>query len=73
VHDEVAKVEKALKENWEGGMELFIHCDPCIPEKCCNYCQIQVCNVRKQDMNKKIEWTATNMSKNQKHFHELNP
>jgi cation diffusion facilitator family transporter len=71
VHDEVGKVEKVLKDDWNGAMELFIHSDPCIPDKCCHYCQIQVCSVRRHQNNQKIEWNAHNMSKNQKHYHEL--
>jgi cation diffusion facilitator family transporter len=71
VHDEVGKVEKVLQEDWKGDMELFIHSDPCIPEKCCSYCQIQVCTVRKHPTTQKVEWNALNMSKNQKHYHDL--
>ncbi|EOZ95738.1 Cobalt-zinc-cadmium resistance protein [Indibacter alkaliphilus LW1] len=70
VHDEVEKLESVLENNWPGVMEVFVHADPCIPDKCCHYCQIKDCGVRKYPMDKKIEWTAVNMSKNQKHYHE---
>lgn len=71
VHDEVEELEKVLEEDWPGVMEVFVHADPCIPEKCCHYCQISDCPVRKFPMDTKIEWNALNMSKNQKHYHEL--
>jgi cation diffusion facilitator family transporter len=71
VHQEVEQLEKVLEDDWKGDMEVFVHSDPCIPEKCCHYCQIKDCPVRKVPFNKKIEWTALNMSKNQKHYHEL--
>jgi cation diffusion facilitator family transporter len=71
VHSEVEQLEKVLEDDWPGDMEVFVHSDPCIPEKCCHYCQIQNCPVRKVALDTKIEWTASNMSKNQKHYHDL--
>jgi cation diffusion facilitator family transporter len=71
VHDEVEQLEKVLEDDWKGDMEVFVHSDPCIPDKCCHYCQITDCPVRKVPLDTKIEWTASNMSKNQKHYHEL--
>jgi cation diffusion facilitator family transporter len=71
VHDEVEELESVLEADWPGGMEVFVHADPCIPDKCCHYCQITECPVRKYQKDTKIEWTASNMSKNQKHYHEL--
>lgn len=71
VHDEVEQLEKVLEDDWKGDMEVFVHSDPCIPEKCCHYCQLVNCPVRKVPLDTKIEWTASNMSKNQKHYHDL--
>ncbi|RPA66545.1 cation transporter [Cyclobacteriaceae bacterium YHN15] len=71
VHDEVEELESVLENDWPGVMEVFVHADPCLPDKCCHYCQIKDCSVRKYPMDTKIEWTALNMSKNQKHYHEL--
>ena len=71
VHDEVEELEKVLEDDWKGDMEVFVHSDPCIPEKCCHYCQLKDCPVRKVPLKTKIEWTASNMSKNQKHYHDL--
>ena len=71
VHNEVEELEQALEDGWPGVMEVFVHADPCIPEKCCHYCQLKDCQVRKFPKDTKIEWTSLNMSKNQKHYHEL--
>ncbi|MGY6522802.1 MAG: cation diffusion facilitator family transporter [Mongoliitalea sp.] len=71
VHDEVEELENVLELDWPGVVEVFVHADPCIPEKCCHYCQIKTCEVRKFEMDTKIDWTALNMSKNQKHYHDL--
>ncbi len=71
VHDEVENVEDVLNINLPGSVEVFVHADPCLPEKCCHYCQVKNCHVRKYPKTKKINWNATNMSKNQKHYHEL--
>ncbi|MFD2035265.1 cation diffusion facilitator family transporter [Belliella marina] len=71
VHEEVEKVESALENEFSGVLEVFVHSDPCIPEKCCHYCQMKSCPVRQSEIRTKIHWTAGNMSKNQKHYHEL--
>lgn len=71
VHDEVHDVEEVLKESWPGVMEVFVHADPCIPEKCCHYCQVEDCAVRIKKNDILVEWNAANMSKNQKHYHDL--
>jgi cation diffusion facilitator family transporter len=71
VHDEVHRVEEVLEENLPGNTEVFVHADPCLPESCCHYCQVRDCPVRKYPKSKKIRWNAENMSKNQKHYHEL--
>jgi len=71
VHDEVEEVEEALEKNISGHVEVFVHADPCLPEKCCHYCQVINCPVRKYEKTQKISWNVSNMSKNQKHYHEL--
>ncbi|SEJ50083.1 cation diffusion facilitator family transporter [Cyclobacterium xiamenense] len=71
VHDQVEEVEEVLEKNMPGYTEVFVHADPCLPESCCHYCQVSDCAVRKYPKRKKIKWTAENMSKNQKHYHEL--
>lgn len=70
VHDEVHQVEEALEENLPGHVEVFVHADPCLPDKCCHYCTVQNCPVRKHPLTKRITWNESNMAKNQKHYHE---
>lgn len=70
VHDAVHHVEEVLENNLPGYIEVFVHADPCLPEACCNYCQIKSCPVRKTPTTQKIKWDEVNMSKNQKHYHE---
>lgn len=71
VHDEVHEVETVLKEGLPGHVEVFVHADPCLPEKCCHYCLVSDCAVRRFPPTKKINWNVVNMSKNQKHYHEM--
>ncbi|WP_339924692.1 cation diffusion facilitator family transporter [uncultured Cyclobacterium sp.] len=70
-HECVHEVEEVLEENLSGNIEVFVHADPCIPDPCCHYCQVVNCPVRQFPLSRKIEWTADNMSQNQKHYHEL--
>lgn len=71
VHDEVHEVEEVLKKDLPGHVEVFVHADPCLPDSCCHYCHVKDCPVRKHPLTKTIEWDASNMAKNQKHYHEL--
>ncbi|WP_137402838.1 cation diffusion facilitator family transporter [Echinicola rosea] len=71
VHDEVEGMESVLENGLSGHVEVFVHADPCIPEKCCHYCMVSNCPVRKYARTKKISWDTSNMTKNQKHYHEL--
>jgi len=70
VHDEVESVEDVLENKLPGYVEVFVHADPCVPDKCCRYCQVKDCAVREQPLTKKIIWDINNLTKNQKHYHE---
>ncbi|MEX2591139.1 MAG: cation diffusion facilitator family transporter [Anditalea sp.] len=70
VHDVVQEVEEVLEESLPGHVEVFVHADPCLPEKCCHYCLVKDCPVRRFAQTKIIKWNERNMSKNQKHYHE---
>lgn len=70
VHDEVESVEEVLEDQLAGYVEVFVHADPCVPNKCCHYCQVHDCAVREQPLKKKIKWDVNNLTKNQKHYHE---
>ncbi len=71
VHVEVEKVEEVLEGVWQGHTEVFIHSDPCVPKECCHYCHVSECPVRQFPNKTHIEWNSYNMTKNQKHYHEL--
>lgn len=71
VHRVVHEVEEALEEGLPGHVEVFVHADPCLPEKCCHYCLVKNCPVRLHPLTKTIGWNELNMSKNQKHYHDL--
>lgn len=70
-HNEVHEVELVLEKGMPGHVEVFVHADPCLPEKCCHYCLVKNCPVRQFSQTKIINWNELNMSKNQKHYHEL--
>ncbi|MDQ3393673.1 MAG: cation diffusion facilitator family transporter [Bacteroidota bacterium] len=71
VHAELKDMEETLENNISSNVEIFIHADPCIPEKCCNYCRVKNCPVRQNPYQVDVEWNAANMALNQKHFHEI--
>jgi cation diffusion facilitator family transporter len=66
-HDEVSLFEKNIKSNYPYEVEVFIHTDPCIPA-CCHYCQIQPCEVRKDEFTGLKKWTKSRILSNVKHF-----
>ncbi|MGB3183393.1 MAG: cation diffusion facilitator family transporter [Cyclobacteriaceae bacterium] len=68
VHKEVDKLEEVLDGHLSGGIEVFVHTDPCIPGPCCHYCRIEDCHERKADYDTEIPWTIENLIKNQKHY-----
>ncbi|WP_226389080.1 cation diffusion facilitator family transporter [Penaeicola halotolerans] len=70
VHDEVEEMERILEKELPGVVEVFIHADPCLPDLCCQYCNVADCAVRKYSKRHDIPWTSQNMAKNQKHYHE---
>ena len=69
VHDAVHEFEETLKDSAVGGVEIFIHSDPCLPN-CCHYCRLSSCQVREAAFTHNVEWNVDNLSKNQKHFVE---
>jgi cation diffusion facilitator family transporter len=71
VHDAVHDFEEILAETSTGGVEIFVHSDPCLPD-CCHYCRVENCPVRTEVFSRDIEWDIHNLSKNQKHFVETN-
>ena len=68
-HDELDAFEGFFEQHSERPYELFVHSDPCIPESCA-ICTKPNCPVRQQPFMKRVEWTMTNVVKNQKHYYE---
>lgn len=66
-HDEVVTFEEVFRSNFQTEIEIFTHTDPCVP-KCCTYCLIDDCPVRKYPFTGKIEWTPEKLGINAKHF-----
>jgi divalent metal cation (Fe/Co/Zn/Cd) transporter len=70
VHDEIHDFEVKISEVLPTEIEIFVHVDPCLDD-CCSHCAIDDCPIRKAPFTKKINWNATNMALNQKHFYAL--
>jgi cation diffusion facilitator family transporter len=70
VHDEIHDFEFKISEVLPTEIEIFVHVDPCL-DACCSHCEIAECPIRKMPFGQKIDWNATNMALNQKHFYAL--
>ncbi len=70
VHDEIHDFEVKISEVLPTEIEIFVHVDPCL-DACCSHCEIAECPIRKIPFDQKIDWNATNMALNQKHFYAL--
>jgi cation diffusion facilitator family transporter len=70
VHDEIHDFEVKISEVLPTEIEIFVHVDPCL-DACCSHCEIAECPIRKMPFGQKIDWNATNMALNQKHFYAL--
>ena len=66
VHTEMKRIHDLINEHFNSTVGLFIHPDPC-EDFCCNYCQIETCQVRKSKFESSIEWTLENVLTNEKH------
>ncbi len=65
-HDEVEELDKSISLLHGEKVEFFIHADPCI-ETQCKICQFSDCKKRMHPVEKKIEWTLSNITRNKKH------
>jgi cation diffusion facilitator family transporter len=66
-HDEVHQFEAVLEAGFQSEVEIFVHTDPCLFD-CCHYCRVADCPVRAFPFVQDIDWTAANLTLNQKHF-----
>ena len=65
-HFEIDKLASLIREEFGDSFELFVHADPCLYSQC-PICNKKECSVRKQQFEKRVEWTLENISKNKKH------
>ena len=65
-HEQVKKLEKLVNSHFGNRVEFFIHTDPCIPASC-TVCSLKECTVRQKDFIATVEWTSTNLLRNQPH------
>lgn len=64
-HDVIEEVTASIDEEAESYIEMFIHADPCQAFSC-RICQLD-CDQRRKGFEEKLEWTVTNVMKNEKH------
>lgn len=65
-HNEMEHLIKTIANNAERSIEFNFHMDDCKPHSC-GICQIQDCPVRLAAMQKKVEWTPSNLTQPDKH------
>ena len=63
---EIDALFEIVKKEFGESMEIFVHSDGC-NDFGCRICSKQNCNVRQHPLEKKIEWTVENISKDNKH------
>lgn len=66
-HKEVELIGHLIDKNLPNEVEFFIHADPCAPPRTCAICLKDDCQVRKQPLKKRVEWTLHNVQLNEKH------
>jgi len=66
VHDELKEMHDLINEHFSNEVELFIHCDPCVPDSC-HVCQHASCDQRLHPFSHYETWTIDNVIKNEKH------
>lgn len=65
-HKEVEALAKIVKDRYSEAVELFVHADGC-QEFSCRICSKHNCLVRQHELEKKVEWTIDNISRDKKH------
>jgi cation diffusion facilitator family transporter len=68
-HREIDALAELARKEFGESVELFVHSDGCLPFSC-KICGKENCKERKNNFEKRIEWTLENISTNKKH--ELN-
>lgn len=65
-HHEIDSLSALVKNEYGEAVELFVHSDGCL-DFSCPVCEKNDCAVRKHPFEKKIQWTISNISNNNKH------
>ncbi|MGH2552496.1 MAG: cation diffusion facilitator family transporter, partial [Chitinophagaceae bacterium] len=65
-HIEIDALSNLIRKKFGESLELFVHSDGCLPFSC-RICDKSDCPERKNNFEKKINWTLENISSNQKH------
>ncbi len=65
-HREIDELSKLVKDNFGESIELFVHTDGCLDFSCA-ICSKKDCTLRKHEFIKKVDWTVSNVSSNEKH------
>jgi cation diffusion facilitator family transporter len=65
-HDEVEKLGKIVREEFNNSIELFVHSDGCLPISC-PICIKDDCPVRHHQFERRIVWTVENIQQDKKH------
>jgi cation diffusion facilitator family transporter len=65
-HTEVEELGSLIRKEFGDAIELFVHTDPCL-DFSCPICTKEVCNMRKNPFEKRVEWTLTDILADRKH------
>jgi len=65
-HKEVDALGILIRKEFGESLELFVHSDGCLPFQC-KICNKTDCPERKNNFEKRINWTLENISQNKKH------
>ncbi len=65
-HNEIDGLTGLLRKEYGDSLEIFVHSDACMTFSCA-ICIKQDCNVRQQQLVKRIQWSQNNISANVKH------
>ncbi len=65
-HREVEALSELVRKEFDESMELFVHSDGCL-DFSCKICDKKICNERKHNFEKKIDWTIDTIMQDKKH------
>jgi cation diffusion facilitator family transporter len=65
-HKEIDALSQLIRKEFGESLELFVHSDGCLPFSC-RICDKKICSERKNNFEKKIDWTLENISQDKKH------